>query len=135
VKEPSLRKAKKPYDMVRQSLYAKSLSKRERLTGGENFIRVYRKGKRIKLPGLTIIFARNSLPYCRIGIGVGKRIGGATKRNRAKRLIRELFRTNKRVFPPGHDLVFVPCREFFHLDWNELRGNLIKAFKPRTGVN
>jgi len=111
------------------SLHTKSLSRRERLTDAENFIRVYREGKRIKLYGLTIIFAGNSLPYRRIGISAGRKIGGATRRNRAKRLIRELFRTNKGIFPPGHDLVFMPCREFLQLDRNELRSNLAKAFK------
>ena len=113
---------------MKQALHAQSFSKKERLTDAENFIRVYRKGKRIKLPGLTVIFARNCLPYCRIGISAGRKIGGATKRNRAKRLIRELFRTNKWLFPSGHDLVFVPYRKFFHLDWNEVKSNLVKAF-------
>ncbi|MCD6199393.1 MAG: ribonuclease P protein component [Deltaproteobacteria bacterium] len=113
---------------MRQSLHAQSFSKKERLTGAKNFVRVYRKGKRIKLPGLTIISARNYLPYCRIGISASKKIGGATERNRAKRLIRELFRTNKWIFPSGYDLIFVPYRKFFHLDWNELKSNLVKAF-------
>ncbi len=81
------------------------------------------------MPGLTVIIARNDLPYCRLGISTGKKIGGAAKRNRAKRLIRELFRTNKRIFPAGHDLVFVPYRKIFQLDFNELKGNLIKAFE------
>ena len=114
---------------MRQSVHSQSLSKKERLTGAENFIRVYQKGRRIKLLGLTVIVARNDLPYCRLGISAGKKIGGAAKRNRAKRLIRELFRTNKRIFPAGHDLVFVPYRKIFHLDLNELKGNLIKAFE------
>jgi ribonuclease P protein component len=114
---------------MRQFLHTQSLSKKERLTGTENFIRVYRKGKRIKLPGLTIIVAKNDLLYRRIGISASRKIGGATKRNRAKRLIRELFRTNKCIFPPSHDLVFVPYRKFFHLDRNELKSNLVKAFK------
>jgi ribonuclease P protein component len=114
---------------MRQSLHIQSFSKKERLTGTENFIRVYQKGRRIKLPGLIIIVARNYLPYCRLGISAGKRIGGAAKRNRAKRLIRELFRTNKGIFPAGHDLVFVPSREFLKFDFNELKSNLIKAFE------
>jgi ribonuclease P protein component len=117
-----------PLNKMRQSLHPQSLSKQERLTGAGNFIRVYQKGKRIKLPGLTIIITRNYLSYCRIGISAGRKIGGATKRNRAKRLIRELFRTNKRFFPSGHDLVFVPYKKFFHLDWNELKTNLVRAF-------
>jgi ribonuclease P protein component len=114
---------------MRRSLNSQSFSREERVTGAENFIRVYQKGRRIKLPGLTVIIARNDLPYCRLGISTGKKIGGAAKRNRAKRLIRELFRTNKRIFPAGHDLVFVPYRKIFQLDFNELKGNLIKAFE------
>ncbi len=120
---------------MRQALRMQSLSKREKLTGTQNFVRVYREGKRIRMPGLTIILARNSLPYCRIGISAGKKIGGAVKRNKVKRLIRELYRRNKWIFPPGHDLVFMPYREFLHLDWNEYRDHLIKAFNASNRCN
>ncbi len=114
---------------MRQVLHRQSLSKKEKLRSSEDFIKAYREGKRIKLPGITIITVKNSLPYCRIGISVSKKFGKAVKRNRAKRLIRELFRRNKQIFPPGHDLIFMPHRKCLCLGWKELETNLARAFK------
>ena len=45
----------------------------------------------------------------RLGIAATKKLGGAVQRNRAKRLIREVFRRNK--IAPGFDVVVVPKRE------------------------
>ncbi len=114
---------------MRQVLHRQSLSKKEKLRSSEDFIKAYREGKRIKLPGITIITVKNSLPYCRIGISVSKKFGKAVKRNRAKRLIRELFRRNKQIFPLGHDLIFMPHRKCLCLGWKELETNLARAFK------
>jgi ribonuclease P protein component len=58
--------------------------------------------------GILFILA-NQLPNGRLGIAATKKLGGAVERNRAKRLIREVFRRNK--LAPGFDVVVVPKRE------------------------
>jgi ribonuclease P protein component len=45
----------------------------------------------------------------RLGIAATKKLGGAVRRNRAKRLIREVFRLSK--IAAGYDVVVVPKRE------------------------
>lgn len=45
----------------------------------------------------------------RLGIAATKKLGGAVVRNRAKRLIREVFRRTE--IAPGFDVVIVPKRE------------------------
>jgi ribonuclease P protein component len=45
----------------------------------------------------------------RLGIAATRKLGGAVERNRAKRLIREVFRRNK--IAGGFDVVVVPKRE------------------------
>lgn len=42
--------------------------------------------------GLTVFARPNGRPYPRLGLSIGKQVGGAVDRNRAKRLIREAFR-------------------------------------------
>ena len=57
--------------------------------------------------GLKI--ALSALDSGRLGIAATKKLGGAVVRNRAKRLIREVFRRNK--IAGGFDVVVVPKRE------------------------
>ena len=51
----------------------------------------------------------NELGIARLGIAATRKLGGAVQRNRAKRLIREVFRRNKAA--SGIDVVVVPKRD------------------------
>lgn len=42
----------------------------------------------------------------RLGISVHRKIRGAVKRNRIKRIIRESFRLQQKQYPPQADIVF-----------------------------
>jgi ribonuclease P protein component len=56
---------------------------------------VYDKGQRIPSGSFVLFVMRNGVERPRLGITVTRRIGGAVRRNRAKRLIREIFRRHK----------------------------------------
>jgi len=56
-----------------------------------------------------------------LGIAATRKLGGAVERNRAKRLIREVFRRNK--LAPGFDLVVVPKRELLDATLNVLEAD------------
>ena len=51
----------------------------------------------------------NQLTVTRLGIAATRKFGGSVQRNRAKRLIREMFRRNK--IAGGYDIVVIPKRE------------------------
>ena len=71
------------------------------------FQRVFDAGRRAHGRYLTIIAAPAPGTYSRIGIVASKKLGGAVVRNRAKRLIREVFRTQSGP-DLASDLVIVP---------------------------
>ena len=56
---------------------------------------------------LVLGVSANDLGRVRVGVSVSRRIGGAVKRSRAKRLIREAVRPRLQEIRTGSDLVFI----------------------------
>jgi len=80
----------------------------QRLKGKKAFARVF-GGRCSASTGLLVVYAvKNDLPQARLGLVVGKKHGGAVRRNRIKRLLREAFRLEGDALPTGHDLVCIP---------------------------
>ena len=84
-------------------------SPRERIRRRVEYQQIYERGHRTHGRYLTLFTLSNDLPVGRLGIAATRKLGGAVERNRAKRLIREVFRRNK--LAPGFDIVVIPKRE------------------------
>lgn len=91
-----------------------SFPKEDRLLSPEDFTRVKRAGKRLSTRSFTLYMLPNGLGRRRLGLSVGSKAGGAVKRNRAKRLLREFFRHNRDLFPESVD-VLVTVRSLEHV--------------------
>jgi ribonuclease P protein component len=74
------------------------------------FQHVFDQGRRIHGRYLTLVAAPNGGSQDRLGIVASKKLGGAVTRNRAKRLIREMFRRQDGEGSPqaGADIVVIP---------------------------
>ena len=79
----------------------------QKMNQNADFQRLYRSGAFCSLGSALIYVKPNGLPYNRLGITAGKKIGNAVKRNRAKRIIREAYRAAETQLPIGIDVVFV----------------------------
>ena len=66
------------------------------LTKGPEIERVKRLGQRIQTPFFNLVYFEGGQPRTKAGIIVGRRLGKAVLRNRAKRIFRELVRTTQK---------------------------------------
>jgi ribonuclease P protein component len=84
--------------------------KAEHLRRPSDFQRVYDRRRSASDEWLLIYACENGLPHLRLGCSVSRKVGGAVRRNRLRRLYREAFRLTKHALPPGLDLVLIPRR-------------------------
>jgi len=83
--------------------------KRRRLSRSAEFERVYRQG-RSKANRYLVLYAfprAHDEDGPRLGLSVGRRVGGAVERSRVKRVLREAFWEEAARLPVGSDYVVV----------------------------
>jgi ribonuclease P protein component len=97
----------KEYAIKEHHLYNKAFAKGERAVG--KLVAVYVL-KDYAARRLTLAHPQKK-PFNRVGLSVGKRIGSAVARNRAKRLLREGYRAVKKAGIKTGFLVVLAARE------------------------
>jgi ribonuclease P protein component len=117
--------------------------RQRRIRKRREFSSVFDAGQRIHGRFFTFLLLQTRLDRPRLGIVASRKIGGAVQRNRAKRLIREMFRTEARlsVTTAAMDLVVIPRRELLDAEFpavlqdfrNTLRRGLERFTPNRRG--
>lgn len=105
-----------------------SFSKAQRVRRRVEFQRVFDSGYRVSSRYFTLVFAPGSTPPARLGIVASRKLGDAVRRNRAKRLIREVFR-HLDTPPAAVDVVVIPRRELFDAPFTDLERDFRTAWR------
>ena len=108
----------------------KCFRRNERIRRRVEFKEVYDRGARVHGRFTTLFILPNSLPFGRLGIAATRKLGGAVVRNRAKRLIREVFRRNK--IADGFDVVVIPKRELLDASLSTLEADYRRLLARRV---
>ena len=80
--------------------------------------------------GYMVLYARrNRTDTNRVGIPVGKKLGKAHIRNRARRRLREVYRLNEEKFTPGWDIVIVARSKSVEAEFAKLTKSFLTLAK------
>jgi ribonuclease P protein component len=105
------------------------MDRRYRLTNSSDFKRVRHTGQSFAHPLVLLIVSENQLDHARIGITAGRSVGNAVQRNRAKRRLREAFRSNLPDISPGWDIVAIARPALLNASWEKLQHVILTKLK------
>lgn len=127
----SLRNAeRKDATVSRASDAPGGLPRASRLVRRGEYDAVYREGRRRSGREFTVFLCPNGLAHSRFGWSIRKTLGGAVRRNRIRRRLREIVRLHRQEIPPGWDIVIHPRSSAATAEFSLLAGELLRLL-PR----
>ncbi len=99
------------------------------------FRRAYNRGKAYVTPYAVVYVFKNKSNNLRLGITVGKKIGKAVQRNRAKRLITAAFRNVSSDLLTGYDYIIVARVRILNVKSTVAERSFYKALTEAGFIN
>ncbi len=113
----------------KQKRAAAAFPKSARLLKHADFERVYQQGRRHFSTSMTVFFLEREVAGGpRVGLTVGKVLGGAVTRNRIKRRVREAVRRHLLPLTANVDVVINPKKSASAMETAKLEAEIERAF-------
>ena len=84
----------------------KSLTRKERMKKSD-ISKTFEISESIKISCIRLLFCRNGITWNRVAVVLRKGYGNSVERNRARRVIKEIYREIKNSLPKGYDFIFL----------------------------
>lgn len=104
----------------------------QKLKQNWEFHRAYNRGVSCISPAFVLYVVKGKKGVVRLGITVGKKLGCAVKRNRAKRLITAAFDSLVSHLPMGYDYVIVARTRIISQKSTQVADALEKQLKDKS---
>ncbi len=101
----------------------------ESLKRNSDFQFVYKKGKSYANKYLIMYVIENNQETNRVGISVSKKVGNSVIRHRVKRLIKESYRLQEKIFNSGLDIVVIARNSASDISYKEVESALLHLGK------
>lgn len=119
--------------METSSIKRFGFKKEERLKLRKDILKVYKNGKSIQSSYFVILYCKNGLDYSKFAFSVKKKFGKAVKRNKVKRWMREIVRTNKMNIPKGYDYLIIVrkllSKDFEYIQFSQFKEAFLELFE------
>ena len=102
-----------------------------RIKSADEFNDIIKTGTKIYSPFFIIYYKDKKLDNPRFGITQAKKFGKAYKRNRYRRILREIIRTNIKVFKNEYDYIIIIMKQCDTLNFKQIEDNLLKVIKEK----
>ena len=102
-----------------------------RIKSADEFNDIIKTGTKIYSPFFIIYYKEKKLDNPRFGITQAKKSGKAYKRNRYRRILREIIRTNIKVFKNEYVYIIIIMKKCDTLDFKQIEDNLLKVIKEK----
>ncbi len=101
------------------------MEKKYRIRKNMEFKEIYKDGKNYWNRNLILYVRRNDLKETRVGYTITKKIGNAVIRNKIRRRMKEIYRSNFHNVKEGYDLIFIAKKNVINIPFKELEGSMI----------
>ncbi len=103
--------------------------KTNRILKRERFRTIYEQGRKVSTKFFTAFVLQNAEARPRLGLTVTRKTAPSVGRNRARRLLREVFRKNQALVPAAVDIVLNVKKSLLEAGYREVEEDFVNFLK------